>query len=116
MINTATAYRNGNVTIGSGGSFLASNTLATVTGIFSNNGVADIVDATVNFTNALHVAGTLTLRNGMLTGSGDRENQTCCDENQVTFHAPNISTQTGVSDPLPPALRGAAIRLVGPRR
>jgi len=73
MVNGPTAYANANgadITIGSSGSFLASNTLATIAGTFTNNGTADIVDATVNFQNALHVAGTLTLRNGFVTGVG----------------------------------------------
>ncbi|MCG3147531.1 MAG: hypothetical protein PCFJNLEI_00971 [Verrucomicrobiae bacterium] len=69
LVNGATAYRGGNVTIGDTGSFLASNTLATITGNFTNAGTAAIVEATVNFQSALHVAGTLTLRNGFVTGS-----------------------------------------------
>ncbi|MCG3150461.1 MAG: hypothetical protein PCFJNLEI_03947 [Verrucomicrobiae bacterium] len=72
MINGQTAYRNGNVNIGSGGSFLASNTLATITGSFTNIGAADIVDATVDFQTALHVGGTLTLRNGFVAGPGSK--------------------------------------------
>jgi len=72
MINGQTAYRNGNVTIGAGGSFLASNTLATITGSFTNIGSADIVDATVDFQSELHVAGTLTLRSGIVTGAGPK--------------------------------------------
>ncbi|MCG3147533.1 MAG: hypothetical protein PCFJNLEI_00973 [Verrucomicrobiae bacterium] len=73
MVNGPTAYGNANganVTIGAGGSFLASNTLATMTGVFTNNGLAEIVDATVNFQSALAVAGTMRLNNGYVTGAG----------------------------------------------
>jgi len=72
LINGQTAYRNGDVTIGSGGTFLASNTLATITGTMTNIGAADIVNATVNFQSALQVAGTLTLRNGFVTGTASK--------------------------------------------
>jgi len=72
MVNGPTAYGNANgsdITIGSAGTFLASNTVAIIAGTMTNNGMAEIVDATVNFQSALHVAGTLTLRNGFVTGS-----------------------------------------------
>jgi len=72
MVNGHTAYRGGNLTIGSTGTFLASNTVATISGTFTNNGFADIVDATVNFQSALDVAGTLTLRNGFVTGGSPK--------------------------------------------
>jgi len=75
MINGPTAYANGNgadITIGGAGTFLASNTVATISGNFTNNGLADIVNATVNFQSALQVGGTLTLRNGFVTGTGSK--------------------------------------------
>ncbi|MCG3150083.1 MAG: hypothetical protein PCFJNLEI_03553 [Verrucomicrobiae bacterium] len=72
MINGRTAYRNGNVTIGATGAFLASNTFATVTGTFTNQGLADIVQATVEFQSALVVAGTLSLTDGYVIGGGSK--------------------------------------------
>ncbi|MCG3150628.1 MAG: hypothetical protein PCFJNLEI_04116 [Verrucomicrobiae bacterium] len=75
MVNGTTAYRNANgadITIGNAGSFVASNTLATISGTFTNNGLADIVDATVEYQSALAVAGTMTLRNGFVTGSATK--------------------------------------------
>ncbi|MCG3146641.1 MAG: hypothetical protein PCFJNLEI_00075 [Verrucomicrobiae bacterium] len=70
MVNGHTAYRNGGVTIGAGGQFLASNTVAAIAGNFTNNGLAEIVAATADFQSGLHVAGTLTLRSGVVTGAG----------------------------------------------
>ncbi|MCG3146640.1 MAG: hypothetical protein PCFJNLEI_00074 [Verrucomicrobiae bacterium] len=73
MVNGPTAYANASgadITIGSAGTFLASNTVAAIAGNFTNNGLAEIVAATADFQSGLHVAGTLTLRSGVVTGAG----------------------------------------------
>jgi hypothetical protein len=71
MVNGVTAYRNGNITIGSTGTFLAKDTTAVITGLFTNQGAAVVDNATVEFQSAFFNAGQLTLRNGgSLKGAG----------------------------------------------
>jgi hypothetical protein len=69
MVNGATAFRGGNLTIGSGGSFLASNTVATITGLFTNNGVAAVVNSTANFNNGVVNGGVFTLSGSTVLGA-----------------------------------------------
>jgi hypothetical protein len=58
LINGPTCYRGGNVTIGSGGSILFSNTTAVLNGsLFVNNtGTVSVVDSTVTVTGACTIA------------------------------------------------------------
>ncbi|MCG3147212.1 MAG: hypothetical protein PCFJNLEI_00650 [Verrucomicrobiae bacterium] len=73
MIGATNAITGTGVTIGSGGSFLASNTVATFSGVFTNHSAnARLIDSAVNFTNGLHVAGTLSLVNSYVKGGGTK--------------------------------------------
>src|SRR6185369_15803558 len=49
LVNGSTAFRGGNLTIGSTGSLLISNTTATITGLFTNNGLTRVVSAGAAF-------------------------------------------------------------------
>lgn len=69
LINGTTAYRGGDITIGATGSLLVSNTTATFTGLFTNNGVATIANSTAIFSNGVINAGVLTLQSGTVTGN-----------------------------------------------
>jgi fibronectin-binding autotransporter adhesin len=73
MVNGETAYRNGNVTIGSGGTFLAKDTTAVIAQQFTINsqGTAVVDNASVEFVGTFDNSGVLTLRNdGTITGTG----------------------------------------------
>jgi len=69
LINGQTAYRGGDVTIGGNGSLLISNTTATITGLFTNNGSANIISSSATFSNGIANAGILTLRSGTVQGA-----------------------------------------------
>jgi T5SS/PEP-CTERM-associated repeat protein len=69
MVNGSTAYRGGNLTIGSTGSLFISNTTATVTGLFTNQGTALVTGATASFSNGIVNSGVLTLQAGTLGGN-----------------------------------------------
>jgi len=58
MINGETAYRGGNLTIGSGGSMLISNTRATISGLLTNLGSFISVNAQATFSGAVYNNGT----------------------------------------------------------
>jgi len=68
MVNGTTAYRGGDLTIGSTGSLLVSNTSASITGLFTNQGMANVVNATAIFSQGIANEGVLALRNGTVTG------------------------------------------------
>ncbi|MCG3148650.1 MAG: hypothetical protein PCFJNLEI_02095 [Verrucomicrobiae bacterium] len=71
LVGATNALTGTGVTIGSGGSFLASNTVATFGGVFTNlSANARLVESVVNFTNGLHVVGTLSLVNSYVKGGG----------------------------------------------
>jgi hypothetical protein len=57
MINGATAWRGGNLTIGSGGTMLVSNTTANVAGLFSNQGTVRVVNSIVTWQSNVVVSG-----------------------------------------------------------
>jgi len=69
LVNGNTAYRGGNLTIGATGSLLASNTSATITGLFTNNGLTRVVNATAAFSNGIVNAGVLALQTGIVSGN-----------------------------------------------
>jgi len=69
LVNGATAYRGGNLTIGQTGSLLISNTTASVTGLFTNQGQTKLVNATAGFANGVINSGGLSLHNATLTGT-----------------------------------------------
>lgn len=57
MVNGHTAYRGGNITIGTTGSMLLSNTRASITGLFTNHGVFTSINSVGTFHSAVHNAG-----------------------------------------------------------
>lgn len=57
MVNGHTAYRGGNITIGTGGSMLLSNTVANITGLFTNTGVFTSINSVGTFHSRVHNAG-----------------------------------------------------------
>lgn len=61
MVGGPTGYRGGNVTVGTGGSVLFSNTTATLTGSLTNAGTMTIVDSTVSIGGDLAVKSNSTL-------------------------------------------------------
>ncbi|MCG3148980.1 MAG: hypothetical protein PCFJNLEI_02432 [Verrucomicrobiae bacterium] len=70
MVNGTTAYQNANganLTIGTAGSLLISNTTAIISGGLTNHGVADVVGARAQFQNAVVNHGTLTFFHGVGT-------------------------------------------------
>jgi hypothetical protein len=68
MVNGTTAYRNGRVTIGSGGSLLVSNTVATFDLAVTNYGAIVMANSTGTFTTALVNYGTFEA-DGRLNGT-----------------------------------------------
>ena len=68
LVNGQTAYRNGDVTIGTGGSLLVSNTSATVTGLLTNQGSANVVGSVATFSKGVINAGTITMQNATING------------------------------------------------
>jgi len=70
MVNGQTAYGNtvngGNITIGSAGSMLISNTTATINGVFTNHGSVNIVNAKATYQSVVYNSGT----NNMLNSVG----------------------------------------------
>jgi len=72
MVNGSTTYGNvngANLTIGTAGSLLVSNTTASVTGLFTNQGQTKLVSSTATFANGVINSGGLALQNATLTGS-----------------------------------------------
>ncbi|MCG3147432.1 MAG: hypothetical protein PCFJNLEI_00872 [Verrucomicrobiae bacterium] len=69
MVNGHTAYRGGNLTIGSTGSMLVSSTTATVTGLFTNQGQTRLVSSAAAFSSGVINAGVFSLQNSTLTGA-----------------------------------------------
>ena len=57
LINGHTAYRNGNITIGGGGSMLVSNTRALITGVVTNSGSLSFVNSVGTFNSAVYNNG-----------------------------------------------------------
>jgi len=68
MINGATAYRGGDLTIGQTGSMLISSTTASVTGLFTNQGQAKLVGSVATFASGVINSGGLSLQNATLVG------------------------------------------------
>jgi len=68
LVNGQTVYRNGDVTIGTGGSMLVSNTSATLTGLVTNNGTAGVVNSSASFNKGLVNAGTVAIQNATISG------------------------------------------------
>ncbi|MCG3150155.1 MAG: hypothetical protein PCFJNLEI_03633 [Verrucomicrobiae bacterium] len=82
MINGHTAYRNGNITVGSGGSMLLSNTTATITGVLTNSGSLSAVNTRVTYVSPVYNSGTSTMLNS-----------------HATFNAGVINTGRWITDP-----------------
>ena len=82
MLNGATAYRGGDLTLGTTGTMLVSNTTASIGGNFTNSGVVTILNSPITFaSNFINqgtvqlgsnstVTGLLTMNNGTLMSAG----------------------------------------------
>ena len=69
MVNGQTAYRGGDVTIGSGGALLISNTFATFSGLVTNPGVLTLQNSFATINSGLNITGSGDLNgNGTLIG------------------------------------------------
>ncbi|MCG3147896.1 MAG: hypothetical protein PCFJNLEI_01337 [Verrucomicrobiae bacterium] len=69
LVNGDTAYRGGNITVGSGGAMLISNTQATITGLFTNSGSLSVANARVTYESRVYNNGTSTMLNSFGTFS-----------------------------------------------
>jgi len=70
LVNGATAYRGGDLTIGATGSMLISvRTTASVTGLFTNQGQTKLVNTTATFASNVVNSGGLSLQSATLSGS-----------------------------------------------
>ena len=69
MINGQTAYRNGDITISNTGTLFISNTVASITGLFTNRGLVTIANGAATFGSGFYnAAGTGTLNNATVNG------------------------------------------------
>jgi T5SS/PEP-CTERM-associated repeat protein len=58
LVNGGTLFQAGSITIGSGGAMLASNTAATISGAYTNNGTLTVYNSTLTFLNPAVLNGT----------------------------------------------------------
>jgi hypothetical protein len=107
MINGSTTYRGGNVTIGTGGSMLVTNTTGTVSTALTNQGAVEIANnatlavgtfsqsaGTTVVNGTLSSTNTLRFEGGLLTGSGTLAGATTISGIHSPGNSPGVQTFT----------------------